>query len=232
MARKLVVLLDGTGNEIGTNLSNVLKFYRMLDKDEDQIVYYDPGVGTIGTPAWWDQLKVKVQGVLGLALGYGLDDNVLDAYSWLARNWREGDCLYLLGFSRGAYTARVLAGFIHMCGLLRPEQLNLCGYALVAYKRSADTGDLDIGFNFRRIAGARRPRIRFVGVWDTVSSVITPRPDRFYLPSLQTLPFTRSNPSVETFRHAISMDERRRMFRLNHWKDDKGSVPGCPGSGQ
>ncbi|HEX8513482.1 MAG TPA: DUF2235 domain-containing protein [Allosphingosinicella sp.] len=225
MARKLVVLLDGTGNQIGANLSNVLKFYRTLDRDEDQLVYYDPGVGTIGTPGWWSQLKLKFQGVLGLALGFGLDDNVLGAYSWLCRNWREGDCIYLLGFSRGAYTARVVAGFVHMCGLLRPEQLNLAGYALVAYKSSADSDDLEIGFNFRRIAGSRRPRIRFVGVWDTVSTVIVPRPDRFYLPSLQTLPFTRSNPSVETFRHAIAMDERRRMFRLNHWKDEKGAVP-------
>jgi uncharacterized protein (DUF2235 family) len=225
MARKLVVLLDGTGNQIGANLSNVLKFYRCLEQDEDQLVYYDPGVGTIGVPGWWSQLKLKFQEVLGLALGYGLDDNVLGAYSWLCRNWREGDCIYLHGFSRGAYTARVVAGFIHMCGLLRPEQLNLAGYALVAYKSSADRNDLDIGFNFRRIAGARRPRIRLVGVWDTVSTVIVPRPDRFYLPSLQTLPFTRTNPSVETFRHAIAMDERRRMFRLNHWKDDKGSAP-------
>lgn len=225
MARKLVVLLDGTGNQIGANLSNVLKFYRMLEQDEDQLVYYDPGVGTIGTPGWWSQLKLKFQGLIGLALGYGLDDNVQGAYSWLCRNWREGDCIYLLGFSRGAYTARVVAGFIHMCGLLRPEQLNLAGYALVAYKSSADDNDLEIGFNFGRIAGTRRPPIRFVGVWDTVSTVIVPRPDRFYLPSLQTLPFTRTNPSVETFRHAISMDERRRMFRLNHWKDEKGSVP-------
>ncbi|HEX8240397.1 MAG TPA: DUF2235 domain-containing protein [Allosphingosinicella sp.] len=225
MSRKLVVLLDGTGNQIGANLSNVLKFYRCLEQDEDQLVYYDPGVGTIGTPGWWSQLKLKVEGVLGLALGYGLDDNVLAAYAWLCRNWREGDCIYLHGFSRGAYTARVVAGFIHMCGLLRPEQLNLCGYALVAYKRSADDNDLEIGFNFRRISGARRPRIRLVGVWDTVSTVIVPRPDRLYLPSLQTLPFTRTNPSVETFRHAIAMDERRRMFRLNHWKDDKGSIP-------
>lgn len=225
MARKLVVLLDGTGNQIGANLSNVLKFYRCLEQDGDQLVYYDPGVGTIGTPGWWSQLKLKFKEVIGLALGYGLDDNVLNAYSWLCRNWREGDCIYLHGFSRGAYTARVVAGFIHMCGLLRPEQLNLAGYALVAYKSSADSGDLEIGFNFRRIAGSRRPRIRLVGVWDTVSTVIVPRPDRFYLPSLQTLPFTRTNPSVETFRHAIAMDERRRMFRLNHWKDAQGSVP-------
>ena len=125
MARKLVVLLDGTGNEIKSNLSNVLKFYMCLRKDDLQRVYYDPGVGTIGTPGWWDQLKVKIQGLLGLALGYGLDENVLDAYSWLARNWEPGDEIYLHGFSRGAYTARVLAGFIHMCGLLRPDQLDL-----------------------------------------------------------------------------------------------------------
>jgi uncharacterized protein (DUF2235 family)/membrane protease YdiL (CAAX protease family) len=223
--RRLVVCLDGTGNEIKTNLSNVLKFYRMLEKDEEQLVYYDPGVGTIGTPGWWDQLKIQVQGVLGLALGYGLDDNVLNAYSWLVRNWREGDRIYLFGFSRGAYTARVLAGFIHMCGLLGPEQLNLCGYALVAYKKSADTSDLDIGETFRRLISARRPNIRFIGVWDTVSSVITPRPDRFYLPSLQTLPYTRSNPSVRSFRHAVSMDEHRRLFRLNHWKDPQPFQP-------
>jgi membrane protease YdiL (CAAX protease family) len=219
MARKLVVLLDGTGNEIKTNLSNVLKFYMCLDKNEAQRVYYDPGVGTIGTPGWWSQLKVQLQGLLGLALGYGLDDNVLDAYSWLCRTWEQGDEIYLHGFSRGAYTARVLAGFIHMCGLLRPDQLDLCGYALVAYKRSADESDLGIGENFRRIADTRRVTIRFIGVWDTVSSVITPRADRFYLPSLQTLPYTRSNPSVHTFRHAISIDEKRQLFRLNHWKD-------------
>lgn len=225
MGRKLVVLLDGTGNEIKTNLSNVLKFYMCLEKTEAQRVYYDPGVGTIGTPGWWNQLKIQLQGVLGLALGYGLDENVLDAYSWLARNWQPGDEIYLHGFSRGAYTARVLAGFIHMCGLLGPDQLDLCGYALVAYKRSADDNDLSIGKNFRRIAGARRVTIRFIGVWDTVSSVITPRPDRFYLPSLQTLPYTRTNPSVRTFRHAISIDEKRRLFRLNHWQDPQ---PFCP----
>ena len=225
MARRLVVCLDGTGSEIGTNLSNVLKLYRMLVQDSEQLVFYDPGVGTIGTPGWWSQLKVQFRGLLGLALGYGLDDNVLEAYSWLARNYRDGDRIYLFGFSRGAYTARVLAGFIHLCGLLGPDQLNLCGYALVAYKKAGDSDDLGIGFTFAKVAGARSVPIRFIGVWDTVASLITPRPDRLYLPSLTTLPYTRSNPSVETFRHAISMDERRRMFRLNHWKDPQKYQP-------
>ncbi len=225
MARRLVICLDGTGNQIGTNLSNVLKLYRMLVQDEEQLAFYDPGVGTIGTPGWWSQLKQKVRGLLGLALGFGLDDNVLDAYSWLCRNYRDGDQIYLFGFSRGAYTARVLAGFIHLCGLLGPDQLNLCGYALVAYKKAADTGNIGTGFTFKKVAGARSVPIRFVGVWDTVASLIVPRADRLYLPSLQTLPYTRRNPSVRTFRHAISMDERRRMYRLNHWQDPQPYQP-------
>jgi uncharacterized protein (DUF2235 family)/membrane protease YdiL (CAAX protease family) len=225
MARRLVVCLDGTGNEIGPNISNVLKLFRITRKNEDQLVYYDPGVGTIGEPGWWSWLKLKIRSFLGLALGYGLDANVLDAYSWLCRNYRAGDEIFLFGFSRGAYTARVLAGFIHLLGLLRPDQLNLCGYALVAYKRASDENDLQIGSRFKRISGSRTVVIRFVGCWDTVASLITPRPDRLYLPQLQTLPFTRTNPSVRTFRHAISIDERRRMFRLNHWKDPQ---PYCP----
>ncbi|HYJ84292.1 MAG TPA: DUF2235 domain-containing protein [Allosphingosinicella sp.] len=225
MARRLVVLLDGTGNEIGANLSNVLKLYRAIEKNDDQLVYYDPGVGTIGKPGWWHQLGVRIRSVLGLALGLGLDDNVLGAYSWLCRTWREGDEIYLMGFSRGAYTARVLAGFIRLIGLLGPEQLNLCGYAMVAYKQSGDTGDFKIGGDFARVAGSRLAIIRFVGVWDTVSTVLVPNARLLFLPWPLTLPFTRKNSRVETFRHAISIDERRRMFRLNHWQDPQPYKP-------
>jgi uncharacterized protein (DUF2235 family)/membrane protease YdiL (CAAX protease family) len=225
MSRKLVVCLDGTGNEIGTNLSNVVKLYRAVEKGGSQLVYYDPGVGTIGRPGWWHQLAVNIQGVLGLALGYGLDDNVLDAYAWLCRTWREGDEIYLLGFSRGAYTARVLAGFIRLIGLLNPEQLNLCGYALVAYKKAGDTGNFRIAEDFADVTGSRMVRIRFVGVWETVSSVLTPRARWLFIPWPLTLPYTRRNDCVETFRHAISIDERRRMFRLNHWPDPQPYVP-------
>lgn len=219
MARKLVVLLDGTGNEIGANLSNVLKLYRAVRQTPDQLVYYDPGVGTIGRPGWWSQVRQTIRSWLGLALGLGLDEDLLQAYSWVCSNYEPGDELYLLGFSRGAYTARALGGFIHFFGLLRPDQLNLCGYALVAYKRSGDEDDFKIGDRFREVVGTRRAAIRFVGVWDTVSSVLVPRAKTFFIPAPQKLLFTRTNPSVRTFRQAISIDERRRMFRLNHWKD-------------
>jgi uncharacterized protein (DUF2235 family)/membrane protease YdiL (CAAX protease family) len=226
MARKLVMLLDGTGNEIGANISNVLKLYRAVRQDKDQLVYYDPGVGTIGRPDWWSQLRQKVRSVLGLALGLGLDEDLLQAYSWICGNWRPGDEIWLFGFSRGAYTARALGGFIHFFGLLGPDQLNLCGYALVAYKRSGDEDDFEIGDRFREVAGTRRAAIRFVGVWDTVASVLVPRASTFFIPAPQRLLFTRTNPSVETFRQAVSIDERRRMFRLNHWKDPQYYWPG------
>jgi uncharacterized protein (DUF2235 family) len=75
----------------------------------------------------------------------------------------------------------------------------------------------DQAAQFARILSTRWPTIHFVGVWDTVASVIVPRPDRLYWPSLEELAFTLANPSVRIFRQAISIDERRCMFRLKKW---------------
>jgi uncharacterized protein (DUF2235 family) len=215
--RNLVIMLDGTGNELGRNLSNVLKLFRIAKKNDRQLIYYDPGVGTIGEPGAWRRLRQNVRKIFGLMTGWGLDENVLEAYGWLCRTWQEGDRIWLFGFSRGAWTARVLGGLIHMIGLLRPEQLNMCGYAMVAYKKSSEKNDLSIAWHFARVSGSRRAAIHFIGVWDTVASVIVPRWDRL-IPSLETLPYTEQNPSVRTFRHALAIHERRRMFRATRWK--------------
>jgi uncharacterized protein (DUF2235 family) len=243
--RNIIICCDGTGNEISENISNVLKLYRCLRKTEKtsprQLVFYDPGVGTLERPDPWHKLKQDFNAILGLATGYGLDDNVLAAYSFLVHTYQTGDQIYLFGFSRGAYTVRVLAGLIHKIGLITPEQVNLAGSGLIAYKQfSSDeapklrseaklltqTGDaggplpqtaFDNAAQFARITSSRWPTIRFVGVWDTVASVIVPRADRCYLPSLEELAFTLTNPSVQTFRQAISIDEQRCMFRLKKW---------------
>jgi uncharacterized protein (DUF2235 family) len=245
--RNIIICCDGTGNEISENISNVLKLYRCLRKTEKtsprQLVYYDPGVGTLERPDPWHKLKQDFNAILGLATGYGLDDNVLAAYAFLVHNYQAGDQIYLFGFSRGAYTVRVLAGLIHKIGLISPEQVNLAGSGLIAYKQfSSDEAPklrakfksaidavaaedtlpqtaFDNAAQFARITSTRWPTIRFVGVWDTVASVIVPRADRFYWPSLEELAFTLLNPSVQTFRQAISMDERRCMFRLKKWDD-------------
>ena len=163
--------------------------------------------------------------MIGLAFGYGLDDNVLSAHKFLVENCREGDRIFLFGFSREAWTARVLAGFIHLIGLVRPEQLNLCDSSFGTYKRAASDNDLPLAWHFSRVVGARQPHIEFVGVWDTVGSVLVPRPDRFYVPSLETLPYTETNPSVAIFRHALALDERRRMFRVSRWNQPQQFVP-------
>ena len=251
--RNIIICCDGTGNEISENISNVLKLYRCLRKTEKtsprQLVYYDPGVGTLTRPDPWHKLTQDFNAILGLATGYGLDDNVLAAYSFLAHNWQPGDQIYLFGFSRGAYTVRVLAGLIHKIGLITPEQVNLAGSGLIAYKQfSSDEAPklraklksitdaaaaedalppspFDNAAQFARITSSRWPTIRFVGVWDTVASVIVPRPDRFYWPSLEELAWTLQNPSVQTFRQAISIDERRCMFRLKKWYDPQTYKP-------
>jgi uncharacterized protein (DUF2235 family) len=225
--KKLVVCCDGTGNEIGENISNVLKFYRSLKKSNGtksrQVVFYHPGVGTLSRPNPWTKLWQDTKTVLGLATGYGLDDSVLAGYEFLIENYEDGDEIYIFGFSRGAHTARVLAALIHKIGVLFPQQMNLAGSALTAYKQSIEREDElvqtkdDRAAQFARIASTRWPTIRFLGVWDTVASVIVPRPDRFYTFSLQILPYTRKNPSVRAFRQASSLDERRRMFRLEPW---------------
>jgi uncharacterized protein (DUF2235 family) len=75
----------------------------------------------------------------------------------------------------------------------------------------------DNAAQFARITSSRWPTIHFIGVWDTVASVIVPRPDRFYLPSLEELAYTLQNPSVKILRQAISIDEERCMFRLKKW---------------
>jgi uncharacterized protein (DUF2235 family) len=99
-----------------------LKLFRIVRKNDEQIVFYDPGVGTISSSDPWSRLKSNALGVLGLATGYGLDENVLDAYRFLVETYAEGDRIYLFGFSRGAYTIRMLAGFLRLVGLVAPSQ--------------------------------------------------------------------------------------------------------------
>lgn len=245
MSKNIIICCDGTGNEISENISNVLKLYLTLRKtdktDPVQVVFYDPGVGTLARPDPWTKHRQDAVAILGLATGYGLDDNVLAAYKFLITQYETGDAIYLFGFSRGAYTVRVLAGVIHKVGLLAPQQINLVGAALTAYKQAnaldhPDTCERD-GYHepaqggpftrddrasqFARIVSTRWATIKFVGVWDTVASVIVPRPDRFYAFSLQRLPHTQRYPSVKVFRQAIAIDERRMMFRLDPWKQSQ-----------
>jgi uncharacterized protein (DUF2235 family) len=223
----------------------VLKLYRTLQKTgktgQVQSVFYDPGVGTLARPDPWTRLKQDTKAVFGLATGYGLDDNVLSSYRFLIDNYIDGDDIFLFGFSRGAYTVRVLAALIHRVGLLYREQSNLADQGLAAYKQTPlqaqrETAELrrratsqseadqalsvdDRAAQFARIASTRWPTIKFMGVWDTVASVIVPDLGKFPFFNLEDLAYSRSNPCVRVFRHAMSIDERRRLFRPLPWDE-------------
>ena len=143
MAKNIVILFDGTSNEISADRTNVLRLYGTLKKSEDQIVWYDPGVGTIGLA--WLGIWRKFMEIFGLATGYGLDKNVKEAYRFLVENYQRDedgarDRIFIFGFSRGAYSARVLAGFIHAFGLMEKRNLNLLDYVYRAYKRIGESG--------------------------------------------------------------------------------------------
>jgi uncharacterized protein (DUF2235 family) len=207
MPKNIVVCCDGTGNEFGAQNSNVIKLYKTLVRDSTQIAYYHPGVGTMGARnaltqpgKWWTK-------VIGLAFGYGISDNVADAYQFLMRNFEPEDRLYVFGFSRGAYTARALCGMLHIVGLLIPGNEGLMPYAIRMIKRKQI--DFRVAADFKKTF-SRECKPHFVGVWDTVSSL-------GWIYNAVHFPFTRAtnNPDLGIIRHAISIDERRAFFRQN-----------------
>lgn len=230
MSKNIVILLDGTSNQISENRTNILRLYQCLQKDKRQLVYYDPGVGTFGGDSSWFRSGSKIREIWGLATGMGLDRNVKEAYRFLVENYNSGkaadggspgerDRIFISGFSRGAYTARVLAGFINAIGLMKPANLNLLDYAYRAYKGIDEKDDHDASSFaevrlFERTLAADRPPIRFVGVFDTVASMIE-RGRRGV--RLKSHAFTARNVSVESFRHAVAIDERRTMFQPMLW---------------
>ncbi len=205
MGKNVIVCLDGTGNQFKEDNSNVVKLFRVVVRDPTQVAYYDPGVGTLADPDYKTPLAKKINMLLGLAFGRGVTRNVEQAYAFLMDHYEEGDRLFIFGFSRGAYTARVLSGFIHSCGLLEAGCQNLIPYAMKLYKKV----DFPILNRFRSTFG-RKVKIDFLGLWDSVSTT-----GWVYNPVF--LPYTTNNESVQVVRHALAIDERRSFFKDMRW---------------
>ncbi len=227
MSRNLVVCLDGTSNEPEHGVTNVARIYDIAEKDDSQLVYYDPGVGTMGARGAVTQLGQALTRFAGLAAGFGIKDNIEEAYTWLSRQYQAGDHIFVLGFSRGAYTARALTGMLRTVGLLRRGTENLVPYAVKLYaqggKSKSEAAERDFWnvrdeFNrqfghpdFPRPFDTSRHQVHFLGVWDTVKSVgwlnLKARIE------MARWPFTRRITNVEIARHALALDERRRPFK-------------------
>ena len=225
MPKNMIVCCDGTANEFKKDRTNVVKLFFCLVKDPGlQATYYHPGVGTMAPPGVITKAGALLTETAGLAFGYGLSNDIKDAYVYIANNFEEGDRLFLFGFSRGAYTVRAVAALLHMYGLLPKGNEPLVRYAVRMLwaihglqKRhkndAAPDPRVDEYFELARefkatLSGVCKPH--FVGVWDTVSSV-------GWFANPLSLPYTSTNPDIEIGRHAVAIDEHRAFFRTNLW---------------
>lgn len=212
----IVICCDGTGNEFGPENSNVIKLFSILDKSQkEQITFYHPGLGTLGITGPFTWLKAKIKSFLGLAFGVGIRADVADCYRFLMENYTgPDDKIFVFGFSRGAYTARVLCSLLYEFGLINKGNELLINYAYKMFNKPTEK-KLELAKQFKKTF-SRECKPHFVGVWDTVSSV-----GWAYDPT--NFPYTYRNPDIKIGRHAISIDERRCFFRQNLWaKEEPG----------
>jgi uncharacterized protein (DUF2235 family) len=210
MTRNLVLCFDGTSNKYAATNTNVVKTYAMLDRERtDQLSYYQPGIGTFAPPGVWGKIKRWIVTHLDLAIAWLLEEHVTDGYRFLMRYYKEGDQIFIFGFSRGAYTARAVAAMVHKVGLLTQGNEELIPFAWAIFKKEKDPAVYH-GFSE---TFSRRVNIHFLGLWDTVSSV-------GWAWNPEHLQYTANNPSVEIVRHAVALDERRAYFLQNLWGRD------------
>ena len=220
--QRLIVCCDGSWRDLNSVYpSNVIKMAQAItEKDEDgirQSVFYGEGLGS--------NTKSRIRGILGL----GLDQHILEAYKFLALNYHPGDEIYLFGFSRGAYTARSIAGLIYCSGLVdRPYMRNI-PEAFELYRDPDTTPSSSKAKTFRKKHGERAP-VEVLGCWDTVGALGIP----FQIPGTemddefnQRFAFhdTCVNPMVKFAFHAKAIDELRSVFEVT-------PMQACKGSGQ
>ena len=223
MSKRLVVFCDGTWNSAdGRALTNVCKLKEAVVQSEDQLVKYEPGVGT--------KLGERIRGG---AFGYGLSRNVRNCYDWLVEHYAPGDELWFFGFSRGAFTARSLAGLVRNSGILSPENRGMVkdAYRLYRSRKPGNAPWEEAATAWRARYSHPLPRITFIGVWDTVGALGIPT-YRFRIPGISkrwTFHDTTLSSYVDNAYHAISIDERRRAFVPTLWvkqvKDGKVVEP-------
>jgi uncharacterized protein (DUF2235 family) len=232
--KRLVFCFDGTWNKLVPNrATNVVltaaSIERVTKRGTVQITHYDEGVGTGDLDA-----------MRGGVFGTGLIENVREAFRFLVFNFDPGDEIYVFGFSRGAYSARTFVGFIRLVGPLHRLHVGRIDEALALYETrgKSDQNFEESARRFRAefadkvcvgaadetwrcvnkpgyVAGsAPQLRVKYLGVWDTVGALGVP----------EILPFSGwlnreydfLDPSIDSFvesaRHAVALDERRRLF--------------------
>src|SRR5664280_1155433 len=244
MAKKIILLSDGTGNAASSIWrTNVWRLFQSIDLTApDQVACYDDGVGTS---------SFKPVAILGGAFGFGLKRNVIHLYEFLCRNYTPGSEIFAFGFSRGAFTIRVLTGLIANQGLIPyKSESDLSAKAAAAYREfrrarfrtrwwiEALRPVRDFFVSIKRRLLRREPydqtknipvsAIRFLGLWDTVAAYGLPIDEMTrgvdqYLWPLE-LPDRKLWSKVERACHALALDDERTTFHPILW-DESAQYP-------
>lgn len=185
-----------------------------------QLNYYDAGVGT----HWYDRVR-------GGVVGQGIEKNIRHAYQWLVEHYDEGDAIYVFGFSRGAFTARSLAGMIAKCGLLIPGSPMPVEQVYRRYENAEAKALYRLPKTVKNIGGllledrwivqySRPVRIAMIGVWDTVGALKLPLfKSRRERRGEYNAHYVRLSRFFDNAYHAIAIDEHRKAFPLSPWFD-------------
>src|SRR5262249_14164365 len=210
LMKRLVLLFDGTWNDerhpdAATNIVRlwqlIAKGTREAGKDPiKQRIFYDEGVGT----GFLDRLR-------GGIFGSGLSEKVREGYRFLSQFYEPGDEIYIFGFSRGAFTARSLAGFLAASGLFRKDGCDPPKPAFAwRYYRTPPKKRWPADKAALEKQCTPEMRIKFLGVFDTVGALGIPLGwagnwanlgDRFH--------DTKLGSAIDLAFHAISIDEHR-----------------------
>jgi uncharacterized protein (DUF2235 family) len=212
MFKRIAYCADGTWDN-ATSRTNVIKIHGALTTSADQVNIYDSGLGTTGEP---------IGESLGGAFGTGIWRKIRHGYAHIAQLWEPGDEIFLFGFSRGAYTARSLAGMIAACGL--PAQGftdDLVDQVFDAYRDRDDRAERLARLSAFNLSDAP---ITMIGVWDTVGSLGIPAIFGRNDPIVYGFLDTALHPNVRNAYHALAVDEKRRQFPATLW--DEPAAPG------
>ena len=213
--KRLAIFLDGTWNTLNNN-TNVFRLKSLTAETADQRVYYSQGVGT-----------KRGESARGGVTGWGIDDEIIEAYTWLIQNFDDGDEIFIFGFSRGAYTARSLSGLICKCGVLKlgaPLSIE----QLYARYRIYDAPTIrsllgkalpeDASIEEQWLTKYSRPtKVKFVGVWDTVGSLGLPVASAAGKVRKYRFLDTHLRLDNEYAFHALALDEHRKNFEPTFW---------------
>jgi uncharacterized protein (DUF2235 family) len=235
MSKNIILLSDGTGNSAAKVWrTNVWRLFQSLDlKGSNQIAIYDDGVGTSA---------FLPLAILGGVFGWGLKRNVLNLYKFLCRNYQPGDKIYSFGFSRGAFTIRVVIGFVLNQGLVNfTSESDLDQRAHAAYRayRQTKYPGLNLAYPFLYLRYLLDKRfytplqrevssIEFLGLWDTVAAYGLPVDEmtrgvsRWIVPL--ELPNTEFNPKILKARHALAIDDERATFHPVLWDENASNT--------